>query len=80
LGQQFAYNEASFFLVRLLQRFDGFKVDVDAIPESARVPEAWKNDMRESRKKKEKIMPKSHLTLYVKGGLWVTLKEATTHE
>jgi cytochrome P450 len=78
LGQQFAYNEASFFLVRLLQRFDSFKVDVDAMPESARVPEDWKNDVKESRKKREKIRPASHLTLYVKEGLWITLREVAS--
>ncbi|XP_006460417.1 cytochrome P450 [Agaricus bisporus var. bisporus H97] len=80
LGQQFAYNETSFFLVRLLQKFDGFKVEVDAMSESARVPEEWKKDGKESRKKKEKIRPASHLTLHVKEGLWVTLSEASPHE
>jgi hypothetical protein len=80
LGQQFAYHEASFFLVRLLQRFDGFRVDVDAMPEGARVPEEWKKERRESRKKWEKIRPASHLTLHVKEGVWVTMKEVTVHE
>lgn len=48
--------------------------------ESARVPEEWKKDGKESRKKKEKIRPASHLTLHVKEGLWVTLSEASPHE
>lgn len=65
--------------MRLLQRFDAFKVEVGAMPESARVPEDWK-DARDSRKKKEKIKPKSHLTLYAQDGLWVTLKEVTLPE
>lgn len=63
-----------------MQRFDGFKVEVDAMSESARVPEDWKKDGKESRKKKEKIRPASHLTLHVKEGLWVTLSEASPHE
>lgn len=75
LGQQFAYNEASFFLVRLLQRFDSVKVEVDAFKESARVPEAWREDTKNIRKQREKIRPKTHLTMYVQDGVWVSMKE-----
>ncbi|KXN80905.1 Cytochrome P450 52A3-A [Leucoagaricus sp. SymC.cos] len=75
LGQQFAYNEASFFLVRLLQRFDNFKVEVDALTEEARVPEHWENEVKNTRKAKEKIKPKTHLTMYVQDGMWISMRE-----
>ncbi|KAF7303445.1 Peroxidase [Mycena indigotica] len=42
LGQQFAYNEMSFMLVRLLQNFSAFALAEDAFPPSARPPSAWK--------------------------------------
>jgi len=81
LGQQFAYNEASFFLVRLLQRFESVNVEVEAMDENARVPETWKSQSgkegeRETRKWREKVRPMTHLTMYVQGGMWVSMKEA----
>ncbi|KII89791.1 hypothetical protein PLICRDRAFT_39961 [Plicaturopsis crispa FD-325 SS-3] len=74
LGQQFAYNETSFMLVRLLQAFSGIALAPEAQPVEARTPEAWKNS--DGPQAKEKIWPRSHLTMYAKGGLWVTLKDA----
>ncbi|KAJ7475136.1 cytochrome P450 [Mycena galericulata] len=68
LGQQFAYNEASFFLVRLLQNFTEFSLAPDAQPESSKPPASWKDC--EGTKAKEKIMLGMHLTMYAKGGLW----------
>ncbi|TFY69315.1 hypothetical protein EVG20_g3200 [Dentipellis fragilis] len=65
LGQQFAYNEVSFFIVRLLQSFDSITLDLDAQPPSSLAP--W-ND-------KEKIKFKTHLTLYWEGGMWVHMRE-----
>ncbi|TFY82265.1 hypothetical protein EWM64_g1746 [Hericium alpestre] len=71
LGQQFAYNETSFFLVRLLQRFDEIALDLNAQPPASLAP--WKG--------REKIKFKTHLTLYWEGGMWVKMKEATeAHE
>jgi hypothetical protein len=75
LGQQFAYNETSFFLVRLLQRFDEICVEVGAFKESARVPEEWRKS-ENVRKRREKVRAKTHLTMYVSEGLWVTMREA----
>ncbi|KAI5117814.1 hypothetical protein M0805_004944 [Coniferiporia weirii] len=43
LGQQFAYNETSFMLVRLLQSFDKFELDASAQPADSRAPPEWKN-------------------------------------
>ncbi|KAF9530970.1 cytochrome P450 monooxygenase pc-3 [Crepidotus variabilis] len=71
LGQQFAYHEATFFLVRLLQRFKKFKLD-DRYNVSP--PDHWKTS-NEGTKKKEKIHSLSDLTMYVKGGLWVQMEE-----
>jgi len=41
LGQQFAYNEMEFFLVRLLQNFSEFAVDWRTQPESSKTPARW---------------------------------------
>ncbi|KAH9918439.1 cytochrome P450 [Fomitopsis serialis] len=74
LGQQFAYNEISFFLIKLLQRFDTMRLDLRSQPPGSLPPEAWSDAW--GRKAIEKIWPKVHLTLYVNGGLWVKMKEA----
>ncbi|QRV92984.1 cytochrome P450 family protein [Ceratobasidium sp. AG-Ba] len=74
LGQQFAYNETSFFLIRLLQRVESISLAPDAQPPNTIPPADWAS--AKGRKSFEKIMPKSHLTLYVAGGLWVRVKEA----
>ncbi|KAF7331544.1 hypothetical protein MKEN_00033500 [Mycena kentingensis (nom. inval.)] len=73
LGQQFAYHEASFFLVRLLQNFTGFVLAPDAQPEESKPPASWK--LRQGTQGREKIRLGLHLTMYAKGGLWVRMKE-----
>ncbi|KAF9236404.1 cytochrome P450 [Melanogaster broomeanus] len=70
LGQQFAYNEVSYFLVRLLQSFDAFSLDT----ETELPPADWAQ--ASGRKAVEKVIMRSHLTLYVKDGLWVRMREA----
>ncbi|KAF7331020.1 hypothetical protein MVEN_02442300 [Mycena venus] len=74
LGQQFAYHEVSFFLVRLLQNFSTITLAPDAQEDWAKPPASWKD--RKGTQATEKIMLGINLTLYVKGGLWVTMKEA----
>ncbi|KAF9530383.1 cytochrome P450 [Crepidotus variabilis] len=79
LGQQaklyiFAYNEASFFLVRLLQNFSGISLALDAQPPETCAPALWAGSA--GRKGKEKLRPRAHLTMYLEGGLWVNMKEA----
>ncbi|PFH46829.1 hypothetical protein AMATHDRAFT_68991 [Amanita thiersii Skay4041] len=74
LGQQFAYHESSFFLIRLLQHFSGVTLVPEAQPPSARPPIEWALDA--GRKGKEKIRIKSYLTMSVLGGLWVRFEEA----
>ncbi|KAK6971681.1 cytochrome P450 [Favolaschia claudopus] len=79
LGQQFAYHEASFFLVRLLQTFSAISLDPDAQPPDARPPAKWKTDekmVKTGWTPHEKIRPRSHLTMFVYGGLWVRMEEA----
>jgi len=76
LGQQFAYYEASFFLVRLLQNFIGFSLAPDAQPEASKPPASWKN--RKGTQATEKIRLGQHLTMYSKGGLWVRMNEVAS--
>ncbi|KAJ7031138.1 cytochrome P450 [Mycena alexandri] len=78
LGQQFAYNEASFFLVRLLQNFTEFSLAPDAQPDSTKPPASWKEC--KGTKATEKITLGTHLTMYAKGGLWVRMKEVAVEE
>ncbi|KAF5329227.1 hypothetical protein D9619_009315 [Psilocybe cf. subviscida] len=66
----FAYHEATFFLVRLLQQYTGFKLD-DSL--NATPPTEWQT--RDEYMQKEKIHPMAHLTMYVKDGLWVKMEE-----
>src|ERR1700760_3549428 len=65
LGQQFALNEASFLLVRLLQNYDGFELALDAQPAGSLPPAEWKN-AKEGRAAKEKVWFANALTLYIK--------------
>jgi len=75
LGQQYAYNEISFMLVRLLQNFSSISLELDAFPPGTLPPDDFK--LSPGRKGVEKVWPKSTLTLYVKGGLWVKMQEAS---
>ncbi|KAF9484616.1 cytochrome P450 monooxygenase CYP63 [Pholiota conissans] len=74
LGQNYAYNETSYFLVRLLQQFDRFTLAPEVQPEGSLPPAVWRN--RKGRQAYEKIWPSAAMTLYVKGGLWVRYHKA----
>ncbi|KAJ7839867.1 cytochrome P450 [Mycena olivaceomarginata] len=92
LGQQFAYHESSFFLVRLLQTFSSVSFASDAQPPEGRPPASWKTDDKAGWKAHEKIRPRSHLTMLFnffsvaegswseQGGLWVRMEEAGAAE
>ncbi|KAJ7231567.1 cytochrome P450 [Mycena rebaudengoi] len=80
LGQQFAYHESSFFLVRLLQTFSSVSFASDAQPQEGRPPASWKTEDKSGWKAHEKIRPRSHLTMFVFGGLWVRMEEASVAE
>lgn len=65
LGQQFAYNQASFMLIRLLQRFESVQLAYDAQPAWSRPPAQWKEFASNGRRKgKEEFWPKTHLFMY----------------
>ncbi|KAH7911458.1 cytochrome P450 [Hygrophoropsis aurantiaca] len=74
LGQQFAYNEMSFMIIRLLQNFSSMTLAPEAQSPETRPPAAWASG--EGRKATEKFYPKMHLTMYAYGGLWVRMTEA----
>jgi cytochrome P450 len=69
LGQNYAYNEASYFLVRLLQQFDTFTLVPELQPEGSLPPSEWRNGT--GRQKFERVWPAAAMTLYVKGGMWI---------
>ncbi|KAJ7123182.1 cytochrome P450 [Mycena epipterygia] len=73
LGQQFAYHEASFFLIRLLQNFSAVSLAPDAQPESTKPPPSWKEC--KGIKATEKITLGLALNMFVRGGLWIRMKE-----
>ncbi|KAJ3501438.1 hypothetical protein NMY22_g18926 [Coprinellus aureogranulatus] len=76
LGQQFAYHEASFFLVRLLQAFSSISLAPEAQPVDSRPPAEWASSP-DLRIRREKVKPKTHLTLYVQGGLWTRMGDSS---
>ncbi|KAI0747481.1 cytochrome P450 [Fomes fomentarius] len=73
LGQQFAYNEISFMLVRLLQRFSGIRLRQDVHPEAVPPPSVERSVYAVDGC--EKVWLRSHLTAYAKNGLWVEMDE-----
>jgi hypothetical protein len=75
INPQFAYNEVSFFLTRLLQSFSEIALVPEAFAPGTLPPPSWKVGST-GRKAIEQIVPKAHLTLYVQGGLWLKMKEA----
>jgi len=75
LGQQFAYHEATFFLVRLLQQFTGYTLEKS---ENIQPPPEWATC--DGLKATEKVYPATHLTMFVKGGLWVRMEPLKTEE
>ncbi|CAK5270244.1 unnamed protein product [Mycena citricolor] len=74
LGQQFAYNEMSFILIRLLQNFSSFSLDQEAFPPESRPPAEWA--AFPGRKGIELFKPRMHLTMYSEGGMWLKATEA----
>ncbi|KAJ7464359.1 cytochrome P450 [Mycena latifolia] len=74
LGQQFAYNEMSFMLIRLLQAFSSFSLDEDAFAPEGRPPPEWAS--AQGRKAIEKFRPKLHMAMSTTDGLWIKAQEA----
>ncbi|KAJ7131724.1 cytochrome P450 monooxygenase pc-1 [Mycena crocata] len=74
LGQQFAYNEMSFVLIRLLQAFSSFSLDEDALAPEGRPPVEWAS--APGRKGIDKFRPSLHISMSVVDGLWIRAQEA----
>ena len=72
LGQQFAYNEASTVIARVVQAFGKIRLDMDSNPE-AKPPADWANGT--GREAMEKVWVRSHLTIHMNGGVWVRMEE-----
>jgi len=83
IGQNYALNEATLFLVRLLQRFDEFSID-----ERKQLPPPWRRDptvdigLKDSRngtnrKEVERIWPGFTIVIHITGGLWMKFKKAS---
>ncbi|KAJ3521221.1 hypothetical protein NMY22_g12406 [Coprinellus aureogranulatus] len=73
LGQQFAYHETSFFLIRLLQRFTNIQHILEAQLPASRPPLEWKG--QSGPKGVDDVRIKSQLTMSVNGGVWVKMDE-----
>ena len=58
---QFAYHEATFFLIRLFQQFTGFALDNSA---NIKTPADWATC--DGLKATEKVYPAAHLTMFVR--------------
>ncbi|TBU33844.1 cytochrome P450 monooxygenase pc-3 [Dichomitus squalens] len=73
LGQQFAYNEVSFMLVRLLQLVSAIEFVPEVAPESIPPPGYADSPGSDGT---DRVWMTSHLTTYARGGLWVKMTEA----
>ncbi|KAF8307680.1 cytochrome P450 [Clavulina sp. PMI_390] len=76
LGQQFAFNQVSFVLVRLLQTFSGVTLRPEAQPAGTLPNSTGTWDLSRGRNGVEKIWPKLRGALFVEGGMWATLESA----
>ncbi|KAG6906970.1 hypothetical protein DXG01_011167 [Tephrocybe rancida] len=72
LGQQFAYHETSFFLIRLLQTFSGISLAHEAQPPELLPPASWAGAPGT---KGDSLRPKTYLTMSMHGGCWVRMEE-----
>jgi hypothetical protein len=68
LPLQFAYHEASYLLIRLLQAFSGISLARDAQPVDSLPPAAWATSGDHG---KEKIWPKAHLSMFVEASAFL---------
>ncbi|KAF8883906.1 CYP63 cytochrome P450 monooxygenase-like protein [Gymnopilus junonius] len=59
LGQQFAYNEMSFMIIRLLQSFSSMELDLAAAPPEAMPPKEWAH-ARAAKQLRSSIQDTSH--------------------
>ncbi|KAF8313151.1 cytochrome P450 [Cantharellus anzutake] len=75
LGRNFAYNQASFIMIRILQAFDTFTLrQQEDAPDGSCPPASWRG--APGRKGIETIWPKMCISLFIKGGCWVHMSIA----
>ncbi|KAF8308481.1 cytochrome P450 monooxygenase CYP63 [Clavulina sp. PMI_390] len=74
LGQNFAYNEASYLTVRILQSFGSFELrQQEDAPKGCLPPPEWQR-ASDKRQGVEKIWPATAMTIYSRGGIWIKMK------
>ncbi|KAI0271299.1 cytochrome P450 [Gloeopeniophorella convolvens] len=78
LGQEFALNEAGYFIVRLLQRFRSFHLAPEFMPAGALPPAHWAG--MPGRQGIEKIHPAINFTMHSKGGVWMFAEPAASSD
>jgi len=71
LGQEFALNQAGYFIVRLLQRFNSFSLAPDFMPAGSLPPAHWAG--MPGRQGVEKIHPAINFTMHSKVRVLVAL-------
>ncbi|KAN0123146.1 cytochrome P450 monooxygenase CYP63 [Russula decolorans] len=76
LGQEFALNQAGYFIVRLLQRFNSFSLAPDFMPAGSLPPAHWAG--MPGRQGVEKIHPAINFTMHSKGGVWLFAEPASS--
>lgn len=74
IGQNYARNEATYLLVRLLQQFDAVALAPEAQPAGSLPPPEWRH--ARGRAAEERVWPAYAITLYVKGGMWARFRRA----
>jgi len=70
--RQFAYNEVSFFIIRLLQQFSSFSLALDAQPPNSLPPAQWKG--KKGPQGRDRIRLQANFTMQFQGGLWVRMQ------
>jgi len=76
LGQEFSLNQAGYFLVRLLQRFQTFRLAPEFMPAGSLPPAHWAG--LPGRQGIEKIHPAINFTMHSKGGVWMFAEPASS--
>ncbi|KAI0058906.1 cytochrome P450 monooxygenase CYP63 [Artomyces pyxidatus] len=75
IGQEFALNEIGYFLVRLLQRFQCFRLAPEFMPQGSLPPAHWKG--KPGRQGMEQVLPAQNITIHSRGGMWMFAEPAS---
>lgn len=74
LGQQFGYNQVSYFMIRFLQSFSG----IDFVKTTDPPPKEWRD--AEGPKGRDRIRYTVRFSLVVRGQVWMKMTEADESE